>query len=353
MSQVSSRLFSEQLRRSEAQMNIRAATELMRRDVGRAGFLSVRNTAELFDATGALGTIGPDANAVAPQRVTAVSVQRDANGRQMLIVTGNMSTTEQYFVSASNGSDLLLQTVNEGFRRSFVDPTNNVFLPARFMEAFFPLPAAPAAARMLSVTELSIGRIYLRNIASVNNATVPPTLRLSTPLPMNALGQGPSMNVQNIVVAPVSTIRYMMQDPDGNLARVGGRTYLSGGRLDGRLHAVLVRTELDSETLLPIPQTARVVLDSVVDDAAQPGFTIEAVRNDAGPAGMNLVHVPQPELLTPDEQGTIHSLIIQLVLETEQAAGDDLSQRSARAARRAIRFEAMLPNAARNSGAMN
>jgi hypothetical protein len=68
---------------------------------------------------------------------------------------------------------------------------------------------------------------------------------------------------------------------------------------------------------------------------------------------MDLVHVAQPETLTPDEQGTIHSLIIQLVLETEQAQGDALSQRNARAARRAIRFEVMLPNAARNSGAMN
>jgi hypothetical protein len=353
MSQVSSRLFSEQLRRSEAQMSIRAATELMRRDLGRAGFLSVRNTDEMLDGADTLGTVGPGIDAVAPQRVTAVSIQRDLNGRQMLIVTGNMSTTEQYFLSSATSMDLVLQTVNESFRRSFVDPTTNAFVAARFMEAFAPLPAAPGPGRMVSLSDLGNGKMFLRNIQSVDNSAVPPTLRLSTPLGINSTGNGQALNVVNVAVAPVSTIRYMMEDPGAHLARVGGRSYLSGRRLDGRTHAVLVRTELDSATLDPILNTAHVVLDSVVDDAAQPGFSVEAVWNNAAPLDMNLVHAAQPENLTAAQQGFIHSVIIQLVLETEHAQGDDLSQRSARAARRALRFEVMLPNAARNAGAMN
>jgi prepilin-type N-terminal cleavage/methylation domain-containing protein len=352
MSDVSSRLFSEQMRRSEAQMNVRAATELLRRDIGRAGFLSVRDSGELLDAVGVLGATGPAGTDVAPQLVTAASVQLDARGRQMLILTGNMSTSEQYFVSSSNGMNLLLQTTNDSFRRSFVDQGTGIFLPNRFLEAFFPLPAAPGPGRMVSVTELSIGKIYLRNIDRVVMGTTPPTLLLSTPLPgMNAMGSGPFMNVQSIAVAPVSTIRYAMEIPDASLARVGGRTYLTGGNIAGGLHPVLVRRELDSSNLTPIAGTERVVLDSVVDQAE--GFKIEAVVNRLAPLGMDLVHQPLPQNLVPAAQGTIHSLIIQLVLETEQQQGDVVSQTNARAARRAIRFEVMLPNAARNSGALN
>lgn len=354
MSDVSSRLFTEQMRRSEAQMNVRAATELMRRDIGRAGYLSVRNTFELFGANTAagLGLTGPQNTDVAPQAVTAVRVLLDARGRQELILTGNMTTSEQYFVSASNGMNLVLQTSNDSFRRSFITPSTGAFLQNRFMEAFFPLPAAPGQGRMVSITELSIGRIYLRNIDGVVMGAVPPTLNLTTPLPgMNAMGAGPFMNVQSIAVAPVSTIRYAMEIPDGNLARVGGRTYMTGGNLAGTLHPVLVRTELNSATLTPIVGTERVVLDSVVDQPA--GFRIEAVYNNLAPLGMDLVHTGTPETLTVPVQGTIHSLIIQIMLETEQAQGDAVSQQSALAARRSLRFEVMLPNAARNSGALN
>ncbi len=346
MSETSSRIFSEQLRRSEAQMNIRAATELMRRDIGRAGYLAARSTFELLDANETQGAVGPLGTDVAPQAVTAVSVQLDANGRQELILTGNMSTGEHYFVTDSNGMNLLLRTVDEGYRRSFINPTDGLFMPQRFSEAFFPDPAAPGPGRMVSVTELSFGRLYLRNLAGMTNA---PVLDLTTPLPLNPS----TMNVQSIVVAPVSVIRYAMEIPGNHLGRVGGRTYTSGGRLDGRLKPVLVRTELNAATLQPILPTARVVLDSLVDGAAVAGFTVEAVWNNAHPLAMNLVHEPRPETLAPVNQGQIHSLIIQLALETEQPEGDDLSQRRARAARRIIRFEVMLPNAARNAGAMN
>jgi prepilin-type N-terminal cleavage/methylation domain-containing protein len=349
MSDVSSRLFSEQMRRSEAQMNVRAATELMRRDIGRAGFLSVRDTGELMGVSNALGlgAVGGTADHVAPQLVTAARVQLGANGQE-LILTGNMTTSEQYVVSTSNGNDLLLQTSNDSFRRSFVDPGTGLFSQARFLEAFFPLPATPGQGRMVCITDLLDGKIYLRNLSGAVLGGAVPTLNLTTSL------TGLNLNPQNYVAAPVTTIRYAMEIPGPELARVGGQTYLSGGSITGAaLHPVLVRRELDQNNgLAPIPGTERVVLDSVFPQ--REGFQIEAVYNAQAPFGMNLVHTGTPETtLTLPAQGTIHSLIIQLILETEQAQGDALSQQNARSARRTIRFEVTMPNAARNSGALN
>jgi hypothetical protein len=142
-----------------------------------------------------------------------------------------------------------------------------------------------------------------------------------------------------------------MEIPDASLSRVGGQSYLTGGSLDNRLHPVLVRREVTCDTLTPIAGTERVVLDSVVDSPE--AFKIEVVYNNLAPAGMNLVHEPAPQNLTPIQQGMIHSVIVQLVLETEQIQGDLVSQQRALNARRATRFEVMLPNAARNSGALN
>jgi prepilin-type N-terminal cleavage/methylation domain-containing protein len=352
MSDVSSRIFGEQLRRSEAQMSLRAATELLRRDIGRAAFLSIRDTYEVqgSDATVNVGATGPDVMAVAPRPVFAATVTVDGDGRQQLILTGNMTTTDQYFVSAANATDLVLQTSTESFKRSFIDPADGTtYMPTRFLEAFFPDPAAPGPGRMVSVTELERGRMTLRELSGAVLATTPPTLQLKTPLPMNAMGNGPFMNFDKIVVAPVSTIRYAMQIPGTSLARVGGRTYMSGGSALAAdpLHPVLVRSELDAETQNVIPGTERVVLDSIV---ANGGFTVEAIWDNGAPPAVNLVHTITPETLGLN-MGKIRSLIIQVIVETEQALGDAVSRQRAQSARRALRFEVMMPNTARNSGA--
>jgi hypothetical protein len=64
---------------------------------------------------------------------------------------------------------------------------------------------------------------------------------------------------------------------------------------------------------------------------------------------VNLVYTATPEALP--NQGLIRSLIIQLIVESaERSEGDEAHQMRATNARRALRFEIMLPNAARNSG---
>jgi prepilin-type N-terminal cleavage/methylation domain-containing protein len=347
MSDVSSQIFSDQLRRAETQMTLRAATELMRRDIARAGFMSIRDTSEVFGCDSSLiGATGPSATAVAPRPVTAVDVAFN-NNRQELILTGNMTTTDQYFVSASpDGSTLALQPLNESYRRSFISPTDGTtFLPSRFMEAFFPNPAAPGPGRMVSVVDLDKVRIMLRDISGAITTTTPPTLLLSTPIPIPT----GCVHYDKIVVAPVSVIRYAMQIPGPELSRVGGRTYMTGASATNPnvLHPVLVRSEIDPNLGTAIPGTERVVLDSVKDDVD--GFQISAIYDDAAPPAVNLVYTATPQTLV--NKGQIRSLIIQLIVESaERIEGDAPHQARVTSGRRALRFEVMLPNAARNSG---
>jgi len=177
----------------------------------------------------------------------------------------------------------------------------------------------------------------------------PPTLILDSPLPYNAAGTGSCMNVSSIVVAPVSTFRYSVEIPGADLARVGGRTFMTGGSSGATpvLHPVLVRREIDMNTDQPILGTERVILDSV---AAVGGFRIHAIFDaDPSPLVTNLTFTDTPETLI--NQGSIRSLIVQLIVESaERSEGTVLERRKVESARRSLRFEVMMPNAARNSG---
>jgi hypothetical protein len=148
----------------------------------------------------------------------------------------------------------------------------------------------------------------------------------------------------------VSMFRYAIEMPDAALARVGGRTYLTGGTAAGvegvASHPVLVRREINMASGQPVPGTERVVLDSI----AAGGFSVEAiVDNSPVPGTVTLTHTATPETLGVALSGTIRSLIITLITESaESAEGDQLARQRATAGRRAVRFEVMLPNAARN-----
>jgi prepilin-type N-terminal cleavage/methylation domain-containing protein len=351
MSDVSSRIFSEQLRRSETQMSLRASVELMRRDIGRAGFLSIRDYSEVPGcvATTGPGQVGPAAMDIAPRQVSAARVNLDANGRQELFITGNLTSTDHYFVSASDGMTLQLQAFNEGYRRSFIDPTDGTtFMATRFLETFFANPVAPGRGRMVSI--ISLGnrpQIFLRDLLGVSMST-PPTLQIVTPLPMNAMGAG-CINFNEIAIAPVSTIHYSMQVPGASLARVGGRSYLTGASAAGAMHPVLVRSEYDLAAQADIAGTERVVLDSILDTPA--GFQISAVYDNALAPAVNLLHTSTPETLGLAASGQLRSLTIQLIVESsEREEGDAVHTQSVRAGRRLLRFEVMMPNTSRNSG---
>jgi hypothetical protein len=112
-----------------------------------------------------------------------------------------------------------------------------------------------------------------------------------------------------------------------------------------------VRSEVDlGNSNAVLPGTERVVLDSITDSVE--GFRISAVIDNAAAPAVNLVHTATPETLGV-AMGQIRSLSIQLIVESAErieagAAQDRLL--AAQRARRIIRFDMMLPNAARNAG---
>lgn len=350
LSDVSARLFNEQVRRSETQMTLRTAAEQLRRDIGRAGFMAARDTNELWGCSSTQG----DAS-VAPSREQGVRVTRNA-GLFSLFLTGNFTTSDQYPLDASSAPGrLVLSPQREGFRRSFTNPALAVFpgnfLPQRFLSAFAPDPNNLAVlGRMVSVQDLSNGRIYFSGIVALNPANVNgPDITINPPL--STIGGCIPASMTGLVVAPVSTIRYMIEDPaaDPELRLFRGATTLTGGA-----RRVLVRREIampvNFGAPVPIPGTARVVLDFV------DSFNIEAVWDQAMAIGAaaaipNLVHTTTPE--TIPLQSAMRSLVVELVAGGAEAqVANAVEERASRIqnARRVTRMEVFMPNMARNPG---
>lgn len=370
LSDVSARLFNEQVRRSETQMTLRSAGEQLRRDIGRAGFMSVRDSFELWGCNAAQVING--GTDVSNVRQFGVRVLRLADQRAALFLTGNFTTADQYPLDpSSTATTLALASEREGFRRSFINPVDGTFLARRFRSAFSPNPDAPntAQGRMVSIQDLSTGRVFLRDILSVSDApATAPQIVIDPPLPTTG-GCIPSFTT--LVVAPISTVRYMLEDPATNaeLARaVGPETLaLAGGRLlvGNATRLVLSRREIDMRTNgagdpTPIPGTTRIVLDFVSSANAFSAFRIEG-SYDASMVLGGLAAPPSLRWETRPEtlgvQGSLRSLLIELVASSAEnsvrgaSANDDRAARI-QAGRRLLRMEVAMPNMIRNPGTL-
>jgi prepilin-type N-terminal cleavage/methylation domain-containing protein len=371
LSEVSARLFNEQVRRAETQMTLRSAGEQLRRDIGRAGFMAVRDSAELWGCNAAqviAGGTGVEANNVRQQ---GVRVLRAAAGQPVqLFLTGNFTTSDQYPLDpSSNANTLALASQREGFRRSFVNPATGAFLPRRFLSAFSPDPDAPniAHGRMVSIQDLSTGRVFLREILSVNAAPAnAPQIVINPPLPTTG-GCIPSFTT--LVVAPISTVRYMLENPAGNpeLLRAAGQSTLAGGNVlvDNATRLVLTRREIDMRTNgtgnpQPIPLTTRIVLDFVSSANGFNAFRIEGsfdanMNPPNPPLAPSLIWTAQPENVAV--QGSLRSLLVELVASSAEstvlnAPTNDQNASRMRAGRRLLRMEVAMPNMARNPGTL-
>jgi prepilin-type N-terminal cleavage/methylation domain-containing protein len=356
LSDVSARLFNEQVRRAETQMTLRTAGEQLRRDIGRAGFMAARDTAELWGCTSTQND-----GSVSPRPLQAVRLQSDGNGQETLFLTGNFSTSDQYPLNpASVPGRLVLEPLREGFRRSFTNPANNAAYPASFLAPRFHSAFAPntndltIVGRMLAVQDLSNARVYLTDIIGINDAGANgPEISINPPLPVNAQG-GCIASFATLVVAPVSTVRYAVEntrlDP-AELSQVAGTTALTGGA-----RWALVRREINMATNLPILGTARVVLDFMALPPAV-SFNIEGVFDramviGAPPAVPDLNYTATPAALPVQSQ--LRSLVVELIAGSAEntVAALPVGAEGSRiqAARRLTRMEVFMPNMARNTG---
>lgn len=367
ISRTSSRMFTEQIRRAETQMTLRSASEMMRRDIGRAGYFGVRSTTETGCPT-TLGALGAAADNAAPRQISAVLVRLDGNGRPMLFLTGNFTSSDQFLVTYENAAptQLTLQTFRDAYRRAFIDPASGAFLPGRFAEAFAPDPTQPLVeqGRMLAIQDLEKRLVFLRDLTGVNApAGVAPTLQFASPLPIGA-GAGGCSSGNALAVAPISMVRYAVEDPSGDaeLALAAGTTYMTGkgvGAAAGNRWA-LVRREVDLRTIdnptpTSIPGTARILLDFLSAD----DFSVEAIRDTTPFAAQpTLLRTVNPETLSAAQLADLRSLVIQLVVNSAERAdafganpmdpNARLEQRRAESGRRFMRFEVFMPNLARN-----
>ncbi|HEY8430724.1 MAG TPA: hypothetical protein VIL20_20235, partial [Sandaracinaceae bacterium] len=270
---------------------VRMAMDRIRRDVARAGYLSVSDTRSPFVRM--CPTPAPPRQVQAvwfqnddPQGLAALNpLNRQANGvsADRLRLVGNFATSDSYLVRSmdSTGGQIFLQTDWLGFRRSFVvgqggGATLDV---QRFNQVFAP-------GRMLHI-ETPNGFHFLVNITGtiVNAAgnvaavTISPPLGADNPC-LRGLGRGS-------IVAPVSEVEYFVGPARGVLAPADAA--VTGA------NTVLYRQELDMAAAngQPIPGTTRPVLEWAVDfnldfvvDLATPGNPPDLVRqNGANAAG--------------------------------------------------------------------
>jgi prepilin-type N-terminal cleavage/methylation domain-containing protein len=372
ISRTTGRMFSEQLRRAETQLTLRSAVELLRRDISRAGFGSVRGTTEMPGCTntaaagGWIGTVGPSSTNVSPVPLFAAWVVAGATpaASHTLYLSGNLTTSELYSANSvlSTPTNLVLQTQPAPFGRSFINGSDGItFMPNRFLDAFLATRNAAPPGRLVHVQDLLSRRSFLRHVLGVtHNNGVDPSIQITPSLPSAQPGEGGcSWGAGQAVISPVTVIRYEVvntatdDDAAAAVAAVGA-VQSSDGWMTGGPRSVLVRREVDAATLgtpTPsfIPGTTRAVVDFI---DATAGFRVEAIV-DSAPTNTQATPIPlRPADATQiTDPATIRSLVVSIIANSaEQQLGSALEQQRVLAGRRATRFEVFMPNSARNPG---
>lgn len=203
---ASSRHFQEQQRIGTTQRSVRMAMDRVRRDIARAGYLSVSDT------------VGAPSVRVCPQpasrRVQAIWYENDGGNTAIasihptvngvsadrLQLTGNFTTAESYLVRSlsADGTQVFLQTDWLGFRRSFV--TNGAVNTTQFQSVF-----APGNVLHLETADgnhffVDITGSVVNSTGTMATVTVTPGFGENNPC-IRGLGRGS-------VVSPISQIQY-------------------------------------------------------------------------------------------------------------------------------------------------
>lgn len=256
---ASSRHFQEQQRVGTTQRSVRMAMDRLRRDIARAGYLSVPDTRS--------NNVRMCPTPASPRPVQAVwfadgasngaldAIDRAANAvsADQLRLTGNFSTSDNYLVRSTDatGGQIFLQTDWLGFRRSFVVGSGGsaVVNVQRFQQVFAP-------GRMLHI-ETPNGFHFMVHItgALVNSSGTIATVNISPPLGadnpcLRGLGRGS-------IVAPISEVEYVIGPATGWL--VPATPAVTGP------NTVLYRRELNMTNGSVLAGTTRPVLEWAVD----------------------------------------------------------------------------------------
>jgi prepilin-type N-terminal cleavage/methylation domain-containing protein len=287
---TSSRLFNEQMSVSEVQSTVRIAMEQIKRDIGRAGFLAARSRRELLDCAGQ--TDQPEVSPIAVDGFSVAIDQRTARTTALLnttqnvlrtdrlVLNGNYASSDAYLIDPSYDAAtgvIALQPGHESFIRSFTTTANDS-APPTFSRARF--DAVFTDQRLVRIEHMQSGRVFFRRVTgrgTVGSGTDQTgSLTLDTPLPTHCF------TPSEVAISPVVRIRYQVESPSDSRADFG-LGYDDGSGNVASERTMLVRRELDttsaatSDTMTPVPGSARVVLDYAVE------FRVNAWYDDRSP----------------------------------------------------------------------
>lgn len=254
---ASSQFFADQGRLAQTQIAIRLGTEQLRRDISKAGFMSVPNTRRLGVCLlpsrhlQAIEFINNESNTVPNATENGVSTDR-------LRLVGNYMTSDMYLSAGTDtsGTTVTLQTTWQGFRRSFVDRTTNAIDATAFTAVF-------RAGRMLHIRTQQ-GMDFFVTIVSSNPLTS--TVTFTPALPVgSACMAGFAEGAQ---VAPLARIEYYV-------GSIGGDVNPQNTAVTGTPTQLLRREIAFDANATPIAGTERVAVEFAVD------FNLEFILDQA------------------------------------------------------------------------
>lgn len=294
----SARYAAQQMQVADAQMNLRAGMDQLRRDIARAGFLAVPDSRLLRRCDGSLNTADDSViyrnTALSPaNRFIGLNITKDGSlttGATKADVStllntavnrvraddvtmyGNYVTADQYITEKQLNSTTQFypSVTSEAFRRSFFKPAASNG-SATFDQTLF--ESTFSSGRMVRIE--TNGKFFFRNISSSDGSNAArPVITVTDAMPPS-----PCYDVNDwLIVSPVNGVHYGLEaDSAADLTRLKS---MSAGTVPGQRRTMLVRREVDANGAL-VANTGRVVLDYAVE------FGLDAIYNAAADIAAN------------------------------------------------------------------
>lgn len=311
---ASTRHFHEQQRVGVTQRSVRMAMDRLRRDIARAGYLSVPDTrspnvrmcptpttprvvqAVWFD----------DADTAGNAALDTVNRTQNAVSADRLRLTGNYATSDGYLVRALNGdgTQVTLQTDWLAFRRSFVSnlsgtPTVDT---ARYAEVFRPgrmlhIETANGFHFLVEITASSVN-----SLGSMATITISPGLGADNPC-LRGLGRGS-------IATPISEIEYFIGTPGTNSSLLPRNEAVTGA------NTVLFRRELNMGTGDELAGSRRPILEWAVDFNLE--FVVDTSTSAALPPVLQRRNGATAETVLQNSSWQVRSVIASLAGRTPE-----------------------------------
>ena len=287
ISASSSRHFQEQQRVAQTQMALRMATDQIRSDLARAGYLGTPNSAtETTCIAPAAPLLGLTLQDGADSGSLTLAGTNNAEADRLRMV-GNYATSDSYLAVglSAGGNQVALQDQWQGFRRSFGAPFNAALFNAAFQ-----------IGRMLHIRTLQ-GNHFFVTITGVNGGASPPQVTFNPPLPIGGACTGGLAS--GAMVAPLVQIEYAVVPMDAAQG-LGNLRNAAAGALSGVNGPVLVRRELNFATGAVVAGTTQIVTEYVAEfdvdfimDTALAGAAPNLVTQLDGVAAATLAANPE------------------------------------------------------------